>query len=201
MVPAAHYFCGGVEAAVDGVTALPGLYACGEVTCTGLHGANRLASNSLLEAAVCAAETVKRVLRDVCEEEKALPDIPAWQYGNAVASDEEVVVEHNWDEVRRCMWDYVGIVRTNKRLERAMRRIRNLRIEIGQYYLDYLVTPDVLELRNLAGCGGISGAVCLFAQGEPWSSFYPGLSGTGWWNCSAGYNHYRSPGRYDCATF
>ena len=150
VVPAAHYFCGGVEADVDGKTALEGLYACGEVTCTGLHGANRLASNSLLEAMVCAAATVKRVLNNKEASLTSLPDIPSWQYAHAVPSDEEVVVEHNWEEVRRCMWDYVGIVRTNKRLERAMRRVRNIRVEIREYYLDYLVTPDVLELRNLA---------------------------------------------------
>ena len=116
VVPAAHYFCGGVEASVNGTTSLPGLYACGEVACTGLHGANRLASNSLLEALVCAhamAETVGALPRA----QPALA-IPAWQSGTAVPSDEAIVIEHNWNEVRTCMWDYVGIVRTNKRLER-----------------------------------------------------------------------------------
>ncbi len=152
VVPAAHYFCGGVEATVDGRTAMPGLYACGEVACTGLHGANRLASNSLLEALVCAAlmadhlaEVPRSVVRTVA--------IPEWEYGSAVPSDESIVLEHNWNEVRTCMWDYVGIVRSNKRLERAARRIRNLREEIRQYYLDYLVTPDILELRNIADVG------------------------------------------------
>lgn len=151
VVPAAHYFCGGVEASVDGSTCLPGLYACGEVACTGLHGANRLASNSLLEALVCAhamAQTVGALPR-------ARPElaIPAWHSGMAVPSDEAIVIEHNWNEVRTCMWDYVGIVRTNKRLERARRRIGNLRREIQQYYFDYLVTPDLLELRNIAAVG------------------------------------------------
>jgi L-aspartate oxidase len=149
VVPAAHYFCGGVEAGLDGVTALPGLFACGEVACTGLHGANRLASNSLLEALVSA-----RMLAEHLPETPAgsldRVDIPAWRLGDAVPSDEAVVVEHNWNEVRTCMWDYVGIVRTSKRLERALRRVRNLRREIRQYYLAYLVTPDVLELRNIA---------------------------------------------------
>ncbi len=151
VVPAAHYFCGGVEAAVDGTTALPGLYAVGEVACTGLHGANRLASNSLLEALSCAhraAEAVARARRPADSVRKI--KIPPWRSGDAVPSDEAVVVEHNWNEVRLCMWDYVGIVRTNKRLERAWRRIRNLRAEIRQYYLAYLVTADVLELRNIA---------------------------------------------------
>jgi len=150
VVPAAHYFCGGIQADVDGRTALPGLLACGEAACTGLHGANRLASNSLLEALVCAdalASAVEEMpRRGSCDR----PLIPDWVYGDAVTSDEAVVVEHNWNEVRTCMWDYVGIVRTDKRLERAHRRIRNLRQEIREYYLDYLPTPDILELRNIA---------------------------------------------------
>lgn len=154
VVPAAHYFCGGVEAAVDGVTALPGLFACGEVACTGFHGANRLASNSLLEALVCAAEMAGTIARLAAEfRPHARLRIPPWEYGDAVPSDEAIVVEHNWSEVRTCMWDYVGIVRSDKRLERASRRIRNLRQEIRQYYLDYLVTADILELRNIAAVG------------------------------------------------
>lgn len=150
VVPAAHYCCGGLEASVDGRTALPNLFAVGEVACTGLHGANRLASNSLLEAVVCARNTAEAI---VAEMERGRPEpvpIPDWAVGDAVPSDEAVVVEHNWNEVRICMWDYVGIVRTNKRLERALRRIRNLRLEIRQYYKQYLVTADVLELRNIA---------------------------------------------------
>ena len=150
VVPAAHYCCGGVAAAVDGTTAMPGLYAVGEVACTGLHGANRLASNSLLEALVCGHKVAERVRSlEVDGLVKKLP-FPDWQLGDAAPSDEAVVVEHNWNEVRTCMWDYVGIVRTNKRLERAYRRIETLRREIRQYYLAYLVTPDVLELRNIA---------------------------------------------------
>ncbi len=151
VVPAAHYFCGGVMAGVDGQTVIPGFYAIGEVACTGLHGANRLASNSLLESAVCA----RLMARTVAERGASLRmvkhiSLPAWQSHGAVPSDEEIVVEHNWNEVRQCMWDYVGIVRTNRRLERAARRIRNLREEIREYYHDYLVTGDVLELRNIA---------------------------------------------------
>ena len=150
VVPAAHYFCGGVEADVMGRTALKGLYAAGEVTCTGLHGANRLASNSLLEAMVCAYNAAQQIIGRHENNGWTPPEIPDWQHGDAVPSDEAVVVEHNWNEVRTCMWDYVGIVRTNKRLERALCRIQNLRREIRQYYLDYYVTSDVLELRNLA---------------------------------------------------
>lgn len=150
VVPAAHYFCGGVEAGVDGATALPGLYAIGEVACTGLHGANRLASNSLLEALVCAGRLAERLGSAPPDRAFEKVTIPDWEYGDAVPSDEAIVVEHNWNEVRTAMWDYVGIVRTNKRLERAARRIANLRREIRQYYHDYLVTPDILELRNLA---------------------------------------------------
>jgi len=153
VVPAAHYFCGGIEATVDGTTALPGLYAVGEVACTGLHGANRLASNSLLEALVCAHAMAETLGRSKPSKDFDRPAIPDWEYGKAVPSDEEIVVEHNWNEVRTCMWDYVGIVRTDKRLERAMRRIRNLRQEIRQYYLDHLVTANILELRNIADVG------------------------------------------------
>jgi L-aspartate oxidase len=155
VVPAAHYFCGGIEAGVDGTTALPGLFACGEVACTGLHGANRLASNSLLEALVCAHEMSEKVTAMGRPEGCGKVKIPDWEYGAAVPSDEAVVVEHNWNEVRTCMWDYVGIVRTNKRLERAERRIHTLRQEIRQYYLDYLVTPDILELRNITAVAAL----------------------------------------------
>jgi L-aspartate oxidase len=149
VVPAAHYSCGGVVAEVDGTTALPGLYACGEVASTGLHGANRLASNSLLEALVCGHETAREIATVWKQFGKEVP-IPGWKCGEAVSSDEAVVVEHNWNEVRTAMWDYVGIVRTERRLARARARIRNLRQEIKQYYGDYLVTSDLLELRNIA---------------------------------------------------
>jgi len=149
IVPSAHYMGGGIRTTVDGVTSLPALYAVGETACNGLHGANRLASNSLLEALVCAHETAARIVREGHTLPRAIR-IPDWHYGKAVASDEAVMVAHNWMELRTCMWDYVGIVRTNKRLDRARSRIRNLRREIREYYFDYLVTPDTLELRNLA---------------------------------------------------
>jgi L-aspartate oxidase len=149
VVPACHYSCGGVVAEVNGTTALPGLYACGEAASTGLHGANRLASNSLLEALVCGHETALEIARVRKDFDENVP-IPKWKCGEAVSSDEAVVVEHNWNEVRTAMWDYVGIVRTDRRLARARARIRNLRQEIKEYYGDYLVTSDLLELRNIA---------------------------------------------------
>ncbi len=150
VVPAAHYFCGGIEADINGTTSLPGLYACGETACTGLHGANRLASNSLLEALVCAFNMAQEIRRVGPPTTVNSISIPAWQSGAAVHSNEVVVTEHNWREVRSCMWDYVGIVRTDKRLERAHRRITNILDEIRHYYWDYHLTADLLELRNIA---------------------------------------------------
>ena len=149
VVPAEHYFCGGVTADVRGRTAMAGLHAAGEVTCTGLHGANRLASNSLLEALVCGHAAARDMLATP-QNNRADVEIPPWKIGDAVPSDEAVVVTHNWNEVRTVMWDYVGIVRTSRRLARALRRIGNLRREIRAYYQDYLVTSDLLELRNIA---------------------------------------------------
>jgi L-aspartate oxidase len=149
VVPAAHYSCGGVVADVNGKTNLPGLYACGEVASTGLHGANRLASNSLLEALVCGHRTALEIARVWKDFSREVP-IPPWRCGEAVSSDEAVVVEHNWNEVRTAMWDYVGIVRSDRRLARARARLRNLRQEIKEYYGNYLVTSDLLELRNIA---------------------------------------------------
>jgi L-aspartate oxidase len=150
VVPAAHYSCGGVVADVDGRTAMPGLYAVGEVASTGLHGANRLASNSLLEALVCGHRCADYVSNHWKNNPVTDITIPRWEYGDAVSSEEAVVVEHDWNEVRSVMWDYVGIVRSDRRLERARRRIHTIREEVRHYYKEYLVTADLIELRNLA---------------------------------------------------
>ncbi len=151
VVPAAHYMCGGVVVDERGHTTLDGLWAVGEVTHTGLHGANRLASNSLLEGLVYGHRSALAA-RDVVQSESPaeLGEVPDWDVGEAVASDEAVVVSQNWDEIRRFMWNYVGIVRTDRRLRRAARRIGMLQEEIRDYYWAHLVNRDMLELRNIA---------------------------------------------------
>ena len=149
VVPAAHYICGGVAVNVHGETSIPHLFACGEVSCTGLHGANRLASNSLLEAVVYAHRVFTKIAADYAKTLQSKIFIAPWDYSGTIESDDSIVVTHNWDEVRRCMWNYVGIVRSNKRLERAVRRIELIQREIDDYYRNYKVTKDMVELRNI----------------------------------------------------
>ncbi len=149
VVPAAHFTCGGVLTDLSGRTDVDGLYAVGEAACTGLHGANRLASNSLLECVVFGAAAAEDVAARLDAVEPP-PELAPWDESWVTDSDEEVVVAHNWDELRRFMWDYVGIVRSTKRLERAKHRVRLLLEEIAEYYGSFRVTNDLLELRNLA---------------------------------------------------
>ena len=134
---------------MSGKTGIPGLYACGETACTGLHGANRLASNSLLEGLVFA-DIIYHSMAKKGAEKKRRYRVPSWNPGNSTDSDELVVVKQNWDEIRRLMQNYVGIVKTDKRLERACRRIELIQAEIKEYYWDFIVTSDLLELRNIA---------------------------------------------------
>ena len=151
VVPAAHYMCGGITSDLHGRSSLPGLWTVGESACTGLHGANRLASNSLLEGLVFGRRAADKIVKQLPElREASWVEVPDWQVGSAVPSDEAVVVTQNWDELRRLMWNYVGIVRSDTRLRRAARRVALLEEEIREYYWKHLVTRDLLELRNIA---------------------------------------------------
>jgi L-aspartate oxidase len=157
VVPAAHYMCGGILTDVNGKTSLRGLYAVGEVGSTGLHGANRLASNSLLEGNVVARRALEEMMR-MHPPGKPVPDAPAippWEHGDTAEPDELVVIYHNWDEIRRLMWDYVSIVRTDNRLRRATARLRNLKKEVREFYWGHRVNADILELRNLVAVAGL----------------------------------------------
>jgi L-aspartate oxidase len=149
VVPAAHYTCGGIVTDLHGRSDLPGLFAVGEATYTGLHGANRLASNSLLECVVIGRTCATAIIEGASPQ---VPPLPAWDESLVESADEQVVISHNWDELRLLMWNYVGIVRTTKRLERALHRIKLLRNEIDDYYANFRVTRDLLELRNLVVC-------------------------------------------------
>ncbi|OSZ70786.1 L-aspartate oxidase [Sphingomonas sp. IBVSS1] len=177
VVPAAHYSCGGVMVDLAGRTDLNGLWAVGEVTQSGLHGANRLASNSLLECLVfgqAAADDIAASRSDA-----PVPDVKPWDESRVTDSDEEVVIAHNWDELRRTMWDYVGIVRTDKRLERAAHRVKNLRKEVQDYYGNFRVTADLIELRNLVTVADLivrSARRRKESRGLHFSTDYPGLA-------------------------
>lgn len=149
IAPAAHYICGGVIVDNYGRTSIDNLFACGEVSCTGLHGANRLASNSLLEAVVFSHRAFVVISKSFVNHHYSDIIIPPWDSRGTTKSDDSVVVTHNWDEIRRCMWNYVGIVRSDKRLERAERRIDLVQKEINEYYWNYKITKDLIELRNI----------------------------------------------------
>jgi L-aspartate oxidase len=157
VVPAAHYQCGGVLTDVNGKTTIRGLFAVGEAGCTGLHGANRLASNSLLEGNVLARRALDEMMRLYPPGRNELnpPEIPEWEYGDTAEPDELVVIYHNWDEIRRLMWDYVSIVRTDNRLRRAAARLKNLKKEVREFYWGHRVNPDILELRNLVSTASL----------------------------------------------
>jgi len=175
VVPAAHYTCGGVVTDLNGRTEVAGLYAVGETTCTGLHGANRLASNSLVECMVFAQAAVAAIRQ---APSPTAPTLPLWDDSRVTDADEMVVISHNWDELRRFMWDYVGIVRTNKRLERAAHRITLLQREIHEFYASFHVTRDLLELRNLVQVADLivmSAMLRRESRGLHYSLDYPDL--------------------------
>ncbi|HZY17542.1 MAG TPA: L-aspartate oxidase [Ramlibacter sp.] len=176
VVPAAHYTCGGIHTDLAGRTDLPGLHAIGETAYTGLHGANRLASNSLVECMVFARAASRDILGNPLP---AAPELPAWDESQVTDADEAVVISHNWDELRRFMWDYVGIVRTNKRLERAAHRIRLLQGEIQEFYANFHVSRDLLELRNLVTVADLivrSAQARRESRGLHFSRDYPALA-------------------------
>ncbi len=178
VVPAAHYTCGGIVVDHNGQTDLQQLYAIGETSFTGLHGANRMASNSLLECIVYA-QAAARHISDTIASVADIQAIAPWDASRVTDSDEDVVIAHNWDELRRFMWDYVGIVRTRKRLERATHRIKLLQKEIGEYYSNYKVSNDQIELRNLATVAELiirSAMERKESRGLHYSLDYPDLS-------------------------
>ena len=175
MVPAAHYTCGGVVTDLHARTDVENLYAVGETAYSGLHGANRLASNSLLECLVFADAAVRDILN---KPHQSSPALPAWDESRVTDADEQIVISHNWAELRHFMWDYVGIVRTNKRLQRAQHRIQLLQDEINEYYANFHISSDLLELRNLVLNAELIVQSALLrheSRGLHFSKDYPGL--------------------------
>ena len=175
-MPAQHYTCGGVVVDLDGRTDAPGLYAAGEVTQSGLHGANRLASNSLLECLVFGEAAAKHIAANWDDAARRRREIRGWDESRVTDSDEEVVIAQTWGEIRRFMWNYVGIVRTTKRLERAKHRIDMLRQEVQDYYAHFRVTPDLIELRNLVEVADLIIRSALQPAREPRAALHARLS-------------------------
>jgi len=183
VVPAAHYQCGGVQVNEHGWTGIPGLYAIGEVACTGMHGANRLASNSLLEALIFGKRAAHNALKWLHELPEVQVPAPAWHTGFARHPDESVVISQNWDELRRFMWNYVGVVRSDNRMIRARKRLQMLREEVLADYWSFILTPDLVELRNLTDVAHLILEMALMrkeSRGLHYNLDYPGLDDTHW---------------------
>ena len=179
VVPAAHYTCGGVITDLKGRTDIKRLYAIGETTCTGLHGANRLASNSLIECLVLGKSSADDINKRLANKQYLMPVLPKWDASRVSDPDEQIVVSHNWHELRRFMWDYVGIVRTDKRLQRALNRVNLLKEEIAEYYSNFKVNNDLIELRNLVAVAELTVRSALErkeSRGLHYTSDYPELS-------------------------
>jgi len=183
VVPAAHYICGGVVTDMAGRTDIGNLYVVGETACTGLHGANRLASNSLLEALVYSHKAASQAIDDLKTSQFKFPDISTWDESGTTDSDELIMVSHNWDEIRRLMWNYVGIVRSDKRLARAKRRIEIIVNEIHEYYWDFKITSDLIELRNIATVAELIIQCAMHrkeSRGLHYNIEYPGKNDVRW---------------------